>query len=89
MECVVSIDCDAPSSGEGHLGPFTTTYTPTGTYGQQMQKMEVGYSYCTDVPIWVSTKEGGPWDRSQDAVLVIDSVSYVAREGEVEVVHGG
>ncbi|KAK0512955.1 hypothetical protein JMJ35_004972 [Cladonia borealis] len=88
VECQVSIDCDAPSSMEGHLGPSVTTYTPTGTFGQQMQKMDVGYKYCTDVPIWVSTV-GGPWDRSQDAVLVIDSVSYVAREGEVELQFGG
>ena len=54
-----------------------------------MQKMDVGYTYCTDVPIWVSTVQGGPWDRSQDAVLVIDSVKYVAREGEVELQFGG
>ena len=88
VECQVSIDCDAPSSMEGHLGPSVTTYTPTGTFGQQMQKMDVGYTYCTDVPIWVSTV-GGPFDRSQDAVLVIDNVKYVAREGEVELQFGG
>ena len=70
------------------MGPSTTTYTPTGTFGQQMQKMDVGWTYCTDVPIWVSNV-GDPWGRSQDAVLVIDSVSYVAREGEKELVFGG
>lgn len=75
-------------SMEGHLGPDTYTYTPSGPFGQQMQKMKVGYQYCTDVPIWVSVL-GGPFDRSQDAVLVIDSVSYTAREGEVILQHGG
>lgn len=83
MPCQVSIDCDAPTSFEGHLGPDVYTYTPTGPFDQKMQKMDVGYQFCTGVPIWVSTVEDGIWSRSTDAVLVIDSVSYVAREGEV------
>ena len=53
-----------------------------------MQKMDVGWTYCTDVPIWVSNV-GDPWGRSQDAMLVIDSVSYVAKKGEKELVFGG
>lgn len=71
------------------MGPDVYTYTPSGPFGQQMQKMNVGYEYCTDVPIWVSVAGQGPWGRSNDAVLVIDSVSYVAREGEVILQHGG
>ena len=76
-------------SMEGHLGPAMYTYTPSGPFGQKMQKMDVGYTYCTDVPIWVSVAGQGPWGGKNDAVLVIDSVSYVAREGEVILEYGG
>lgn len=87
VECQVSIDCVAPLSMEGHLGPELFTFTPSGPEDQQMIKMDVGYTYCTEVTMGVS--EGGAFDGSGDAILVVDSLNYVAREGEVILEYGG
>ena len=52
-----------------------------------MIRMDIGYTYCTDVTMGVSS--GGLFDGSGDAILVVDSLNYVAREGEVILEYGG
>ena len=52
-----------------------------------MIRMDIDYTYCTDVTMGVSL--GGLFDGSGDAILVVDSLNYVAREGEVILDYGG
>ena len=72
---------------EGHLGPREFTFTPSGPMDQRMIRMDIDYTYCTDVTMGVSL--GGLFEGTGDAILVVDSLNYVAREGEVILDYGG
>ena len=86
VACNVSVDCSSPLSFEGHLGPRSFTFTPSGPKHQQMILMDIGYTYCTDVTLGVYSEF--VFDGTSDAILVIDSLNYTAREGEVILDYG-
>ena len=88
VECVIAIDCNSPLSMEGHEGPQWFTFTPSGPTGQQMIQIKLGYTYCTEVDMWVAPAMND-WGGSEDAILVVDSLNYVAREGETILHFGG
>ena len=48
--------------------------------------MDIGYTYCTDVTLGVYSEF--VFDGTSDAILVIDSLNYTAREGEVILDYG-
>ena len=51
-----------------------------------MVLMDIRYTYCTDV--FLGVYAGELYEGTSDAILVIDSLNYTAREGEVILDYG-
>jgi len=82
IACHVSMDCSAPSTPEGHLGPRAYPYQPSGPTDAKMIQIAPQFKFCTEFIIGISGNVS--YFGSDNAILVVDNLSYVAREGEVQ-----
>ncbi|KAL9103227.1 MAG: hypothetical protein Q9163_001714 [Psora crenata] len=76
--CDFTVQCITPF-GIGHEGPYLERYRPSGPKNAAMMKVTPGFSFCTSFSGSVYSSDGG----TASTLLVIDSLNYTIREGEV------
>ena len=80
--CQFTVQCTSPVAQGQHEGPYLESYTPasasTGA-GAAMMLYTPSFTYCTAVELSLYTSDAG----TQTTLLVVDSLSYTIREGEV------